>query len=73
MKMDDNGKCKLATLFGKMEWGPKAYGWSQLTYKLTAEKWKLITAEVTLHGKKLPQDEANGEDMEVDPHSMLEL
>jgi hypothetical protein len=73
MKMDENGKCKLAALFGEMEWGPKARGWSQSTYKLNAEQWRLITAEATQRSKNLPQDEANGEDTEVDMRGMIEL
>jgi hypothetical protein len=74
MKMDENGKRKLAALFGETEWGQKARGWSQSTNRLTAEQWKAITAEATVRSKKLPQDEAIGEDAtEVDPRSMLEL
>ena len=74
MKMDENRKHKLAVLFGEMEWGPKAHGWSQATSRLTAEQWRVITAEATIHSKKLPQDEANGDDAaEVDPCAMLEL
>ena len=74
MKMDENGKHKLAALFGEMEWGPKARGWSQATSRLTAEQWRAITAEATIRSKKLPQDEANGDDAtEVDPRAMLEL
>lgn len=74
MKMDDNGKRRLAAPFGEMEWGPKARGWSQATIRLTAEQWKAITTEATIRSKKLPQDEANGEDAsEVDPRAVLEL
>lgn len=73
-KMDENGKRKLAALFGEMEWGPKARGWSQSTSRLTTEQWRLITAEATIRSKKLPQDEANGEESpEVDPRATLEL
>jgi hypothetical protein len=74
MKLDENGKCKLAALFGEMEWGPKARGWSMSTTRLTAEQWKVITAEATIRSKKLPQDEAVGKDaLEVDPRAVLEL
>ena len=75
MKLDDNGKCRLAMPFGEMEWGPKARGWSQSTTRLTVEQWRAITAEATICSKKLPQDEANGKDApaEVDPRAMLEL
>lgn len=74
MKMDENGKRKLAALFGEMEWGPKARGWAQSTSRLTPEQWRSITTEATARGKKLPQDEANGEDIpEGDPRAVLEL
>ena len=74
MKMDKNGKRKLAAPFGEIEWGPKARGWSQATSRLSSEQWKAITAEATVRSKKLPQDDANGEDtMDVDPRAMLEL
>ena len=72
--MDENGKRKLAALFGEMEWGPKAHGWSQSTSRLTPDQWRLITTDATACGKKLPQDEANGDDIpEVDLHVVLEL
>ena len=74
MKMDENGKRKLAALFGEMEWGPKARRWSQSTSRLTAEQWRAITAEATIHSKKLLQDDANADEAgEVDPCAMLEL
>lgn len=72
--MGENGKCKLVALFGELEWGPRARAWSQSTIRLTGEQWRSITAEATARSKKLPQDEANGEDNpEVDPRSVLEL
>ena len=72
--MDDNGKRRLTAPFGEMEWGRRARGWSQSIARLTAEQWKVITAEATIHSKKLPQDETNGEDAsEVDPCSLLKL
>jgi hypothetical protein len=74
MKVDKNGKRKLAAPFGEMEWGPKARGWSQSTSRLSPEQWRAITAEATVRSKKLPQDEANGEDApDVDPRAVLEL
>ena len=74
MKMDENGRRKLAAQFGEMEWGPKARGWSQSTKRLSAEQWRLIDADATVRSKKLPQDEANGEDgSEVDPRAVLDL
>ena len=73
VKLDDNGKQKLTGIFGELEWGTKTHAWSQSTCRLTAEMWKVITAEATLRSKKLPQDEAYGEDMEEDPRGMLEL
>jgi hypothetical protein len=74
MKMDDNGRRKLSALFGEMEWGPKARGWSQSTSRLSTEQWRIITAEATARSNKLAQDDPNGEDNgEVDPHGMLEL
>ena len=74
MKMDDNGKHKLASLFGELEWGRKACGWSQSTKQLALEQWMLVESEATACGKKLPQDEANGKDnLEVDPRAVLEL
>jgi hypothetical protein len=71
--MDENGKRRLATLFGETEWGPKARGWSTTTKKLNTEQWRLTIQEATLRGKKLPQDEANVEDTEVDPRTVVEL
>ena len=74
MKLDENGKCRLSASFGEMEWGPKARGWSQSTNRLTADQWKVITAEATSRSKKLPQDDASGkENPEVDPRAVLEL
>ena len=74
MKTDDNGRCKLVALFGEMEWGPKARGWSQATSRLNADPWRLITSEATVCGKKLPQDEDYGEDApDVNPCAVLEL
>ena len=74
MKMDENGKRKLASLFGESEWGAKACAWSQSTSRLDMDQWRLITAEATIHGKKLPQEEANGEDApDADPRALLEL
>jgi hypothetical protein len=74
MKMDENGKRKLAAQFGEMEWGPKARGWSQAASRLSIEQWRLIDAEATMRSKKLPQDEANGEDgSKIDPRAVLEL
>jgi hypothetical protein len=40
--MDENGRCKLSALFGKMEWGPKAHGWSQTTSRLNADPQSTI-------------------------------
>jgi len=72
--MDDNGKRRLTALFGEMEWGRRARGWSQSITRLTMEQWKMITAEATICSKKLPQDETNGEDAsKVDLCSLLEL
>ena len=72
--MDKNGKRKLAALFGEVEWGPKACGWSQATSRLTTEQWRLITAEATICSKRLPQDKANSEEsLEIDPRATLKL
>ena len=75
MKTDENGKRKLAALFGEMEWGSRARGWAQSTSRLDFEQWRAIDAEATARVKKLPQDEAAGEDIPlgVDPRAMLEL
>lgn len=74
MKTDENGKRKLAALFGEMEWGSKARGWAQSTSRLDLEQWMVIDAEATARVKKLAQDEAAGEDTPgVDPRAMLEL
>ena len=74
MKVDDNGRPKLSASFGEIEWGPKAHSWSQSTSRLSAEQWRIITAEATACSNKLAQDDPNGEDNgEVDPHGMLEL
>ena len=68
MKTDKNGKPKLVALFSDLEWGPKACGWSQATSRLTAEQWRQITAEATICGNMLPQDEASGDNIpDVDP------
>ena len=63
-------------------WSPLRPGqsqgfWAKLgrnSPRLTTEQWRLITAEATIHSKRLPQDEANSEESpEVDLHAMLEL
>lgn len=74
MKMDENGKRRLAAPFGETEWGSKARAWSQTTSRLNMDQWRLISTEATIRGKKLPQDEANGEDAtDADPRAVLEL
>jgi hypothetical protein len=74
MKVADNGRSKLSALFGEMEWGPKARGWSQSTSRLSAEQWRIITAEATARSNKLAQGDPNSEDNgEIDPRGMLEL
>ncbi len=74
MKTEDDGRPKLAALFGELEWGPKARGWSQSTSRLTSEQWRMITAEATARSKKLIQSKAYSEETgEVDPHAVLEL
>jgi len=74
MKTDKNGKPKLVALFSDLEWGPKVHRWSQAISRLTAEQWRQITAEATICGNMLPQDEASGDDIpDVDPQANLEL
>lgn len=74
MKTDENGRRKLASLFGEMEWGPKARGWSQATKRLNHLQWMGIISEATARGKRLPQDDTNIEDNpNVDPRAVLEL
>ncbi len=74
IKMDDNGKHKLASLFGELEWGRKAHGWSQSTKWLALGQWMLVELEAIAREKKLPQNEANGKDnSEVNPRAVLEL
>src|SRR5258708_8533610 len=74
MKVDDNGRPKLSASFGEIEWGPKARGWSQSTSRLSAEQWRIITAEATARSNKLAQGDPNGEDNgEIDPRRILDL
>jgi hypothetical protein len=74
MTTDESGRRRLAAQFGEMEWGSKSRGWSQSTSRLNAEQWRLIDAEATIRSKKLPQDDANGEEgSEVDPRAVLDL
>jgi hypothetical protein len=75
VKMEENGKHKLAAPFGEMEWGPKARGWALTTIRLNSEQWRSITSEATVRGNMLPQDEANGgeDNLDVDPRAELEL
>jgi hypothetical protein len=74
IKTDENGKSKLAAVFGEAEWGSKTRAWSKATSRLTGEQWRAITAEATVRGKRLPQDDTNGEDApDVDPRAVLEL
>ena len=74
MKMDDNGKSRVAVPFSDMEWGAKTRGWALSTMRLNIEKWSIITAEATIRSKKLLQDEANSEGaLEEDPRAVLEL
>jgi hypothetical protein len=74
MKTDDNGKRKLAGLFGEVEWGQKTRSYSRATIRLSFSQWRTITAEATLRSRTLPQDEASGEEnLDEDPRAMLEL
>jgi hypothetical protein len=74
MKMDEKGKRKLTSLFGDSEWGSKARAWSQTTSRLNMHQWRHITTEATIRAKKMPQDDANGEDgSDADPRAVLEL
>ena len=74
IRTDENGRRKLSAPFSEIEWGTKARGWSQSTKRLALEHWIPIVAEATARGKKLPQDEANGEaNSDVDPRAVVEL
>jgi hypothetical protein len=76
MKIDDNGKRKLAGSFCEMEWGGRACAWAESAQCLEGEQYRAIVAEATVRGNVLPQDDGN-EDKHasdyVDPRAALVL
>jgi len=74
MKIDENGKRKLAAPFCEMEWGSRARSYSSSAKRLEVEQWRLVISEATIRGNLLPQDDANGDDgQETDPRALLIL
>src|SRR5260370_42612765 len=74
MKTEDDGRPKLAALFGELEWGPKACGWSQSTSRLTSEQWRMITAEATARSRKFIQSKPTTKTLgRENPHAVLNV
>jgi hypothetical protein len=74
MKIDENGKRKLAAPFCESEWGSRARSYSSSAKRLEVEQWRLIDSEATIRANLLPQDDANGDvGPETDPRATLVL
>jgi hypothetical protein len=59
IKIDNNGKHKLAGSFCKMEWGGRACAWAESVQRLEGKQYRVIVAKATVCGNLLPQDDGN--------------
>ena len=74
MKLDKNGKPKLAATFAEQDWGLSARGWAQLAARLSSEQWTAIIDEVTSRGGLNAQEEAEAEEAtEIDSRGLIDL